>query len=541
MVQQASYLCDDEDHLTRVIEGLNLPLEEIGDQYERTPSHGYEFASMLRLFLHKYAGDYSDNKLADRVESWPYLELRFDLDDTPTQQTLSYTWRNRFDADLRELIVAAGEGKADREFETGEIPDDLSELKIRETMRAAREHVFSAFDTGRAANATFSDECILSMQSYLSLANCGTAQGTKRFARMSRREQTPHGDTHLRSIKRLGKPTGRQSTLTEYHGTGRKCRTEPWQRVSEGIQDGFSTAVGNTIDAIRDTKPFREPVVAAIDITDTVFYPSPWEDYDEGIAKDDFPAPVNGLKEKGKRGYQFATLTIVGDNAPIVLAAEPIRDASYWENDDVETRSRAEAVDALLEEASKHVDMHLVMADREFDGHDVLHTLDDHDVTYLVPKREYEADLAGIEKVEAHPIADVGVEPDVELDVDGEVSHEVNFMYVPSTEEDGDYAVFLTNRDDVAPEDVRGLCNRYSRRWEIENEYKQIKKFLPTMASTDYRVRCFNFMFACLLYNVWRLADYLLKLEVGKPIRDDPVLTVGEAIELLACFLVPYD
>ncbi|GAA0311929.1 MULTISPECIES: transposase [Halarchaeum] len=180
------------------------------------------------------------------------------------------------------------------------------------------------------------------------------------------------------------------------------------------------------------------------------------------------------------------------------------------------------------------------MADREFDGHDVLHTLDSHDITYLIPKRKYADDLEGVARVDDHPVADVGVEPDVELGVDGEVSHEVNFMYVPSTEKDGDYAVFLTNRDDVVPEDVRGLCNRYSRRWEIENEYKQIKKFLPTMASTDYRVRCFNFLFGCLLYNVWRLADYLLKLDVGKPIRDEPVLTTGEAIELLACFLVPY-
>ncbi|WP_435130105.1 transposase [Halobaculum sp. D14] len=560
MVQQASDLCEHENHLTRVIADLNLPLTDIDDLYKRTPSHGYDLTPMLRLFLYKYAGDYSDSELADRVDSWQYLRIRFDLNGTPTQQTLSYTWRNRFDADLRKLIVAAGkairreaiehgvirddhadgEDETDSEFETDEVPDDLSEAKIRETMRAAREHIFPAFDTGRAANARYSDECILSMQSYLSLANCGTAQGTKRFARMSRREQTPHGDTHLRAIKKLGKPTGRQSTLTEYHGTGRKQRTEPWKRVCEELQGDFSTAVENTIKAIRDTKPFREPVVAAIDITDTMFYPSPWEDYEDGIAKDDFPAPVNGLKENGERGYQFATLTIVGENAPLILAVEPIRDASYWEDDDIETRSRAEVVDALLEEASKHVDMHLVMADREFDGHDVLHTLDSHDVTYLIPKRAYEADLEGIEKVEDHPVADVGVEPDVELGANGEVSHEVNFMYVPSTEEDGDYAVFLTNRDDVAPEDVRGLCNRYSRRWEIENEYKQIKKFLPTMASTDYRVRCFNFMFACLLYNVWRLADYLLKLEVGKPIRDEPVLTAGEAIELLACFLVPY-
>lgn len=245
MVQQASGLCEHEDHLTRIIAGLDLPLVEIDDQYERTPSHGYDLAPMVRLFLYKYAGNYSDSELADRVDSWQYLEIRFDLDDTPTQQTLSYTWRNRFDADLRELIVAAGkairreaiehsvihddhadsEDETDSEFETGEVPDDLSEAKIRETMRAARENVFPAFDTGRATNARYSDECILSMQSYLSLANCGTAQGAKRFARMSRRDETPHGDTHLRAIKKIGKPTGRQSSLTEYHGTGRERRT----------------------------------------------------------------------------------------------------------------------------------------------------------------------------------------------------------------------------------------------------------------------------------------------------------------------------
>ena len=92
---------------------------------------------------------------------------------------------------------------------------------------------------------------------------------------------------------------------------------------------------------------------------------------------------------------------------------------------------------------------------------------------------------------------------------------------------------------ELEPEDVRGLCARYDRRWEIENEYKQIKKFLPTHASTDYRVRAFSFVFGCLLYNVWRLTDYLLKLELGIPIRDKPLLTAGETIELLACILVP--
>jgi hypothetical protein len=354
---------------------------------------------------------------------------------------------------------------------------------------------------------------------------------------MSRRENTPHGDTHLRAIKKLAKPTGRQSSLSEYVETGQTRRNDPWRQVFDEIQDGFSTAVSNTVGRLQQTDRFREPVVAAIDITDTVFYPSPWDPNEEDGTRSDYPAPVNGLKEKGEYGYQFATLTIVGDMAPIILAVEPVKANSMWESDGAASTSKAEVVDRLLSEAEKHVDMHLVMADRGFDAHEVLHTIDDHELNYLIPKRQYTKDIEGIEKVEEHPLETVGVEPNVELHI-GDGSHRVNFMYQPSTAKDGEYAVFMTNRS-VEPEDVRGLCNRYSRRWEIEIQYKEIKKFLPTMASTDYRVRGFNFVFGCLLYNLWRLADYLLKLEMDINIRATPVLQAGETIELLACVLVP--
>jgi len=344
LVQQASDLCEDEAHLSRVIAGLDLPLGSLQDGYKRTPSHGYELEPILRVFLYKLAGEYSDNELADHLETWQYLAMRFGLGGIPTQQTLSYTWRHRFDDDLRRFLLTASRGIREeaiqqdvlRESPSRERSDDeghseissskeLTEDRIRRVMRAARDHVFPAFDTGRAANTTYSDECILSMQAYLSMANCGSDQATRRFSRMSHREQTPHGDTLTRAIKKLGKPTGRQSTLGEYYHTGKRKRTEPWARVFEEIQEGFSTATENIIEALKETKPFREPVVAAIDITDTVFYPSPWEDYDAGIPRQDFPAPVNGLKEPGERGYQFATLTIIGTNAPIILAVEPVK------------------------------------------------------------------------------------------------------------------------------------------------------------------------------------------------------------------------
>jgi len=75
---------------------------------------------------------------------------------------------------------------------------------------------------------------------------------------------------------------------------------------------------------------------------------------------------------------------------------------------------------------------------------------------------------------------------------------------VPSTKGEGT-AIFTTNPR-VGPDAAETVCRRYSRRWQIENEYKSIKyDFLAKTSSKDYRVRLFYFVFAVLLYNIWRL------------------------------------
>ncbi|WP_135855053.1 transposase [Halorussus salinus] len=90
------------------------------------------------------------------------------------------------------------------------------------------------------------------------------------------------------------------------------------------------------------------------------------------------------------------------------------------------------------------------------------------------------------------------------------------------------YALFETNHPALDPEDsateeqllgrVRGFVERYSHRWGIENGYKQIKQFRVRTTSKDHRYRYFCFAFACVLYNVWRLVDLLVKLAF----EDDP-------------------
>ena len=114
-------------------------------------------------------------------------------------------------------------------------------------------------------------------------------------------------------------------------------------------------------------------------------------------------------------------------------------------------------------------------------------------------------------------------------------------MYVPSTKEEGAYAAFTTNRD-VPLEQVEGFAGQYSQRWEIENEYKTIKKhFLPTVGSMDYRIRFLYFVIGVVMCNVWRLTNLLFRDAVDVHLGECPPIPAGEFTEILAFCLVPGD
>jgi len=99
---------------------------------------------------------------------------------------------------------------------------------------------------------------------------------------------------------------------------------------------------------------------------------------------------------------------------------------------------------------------------------------------------------------------------------------------VPSTNGNGT-AVFATNLR-VSPGEAETFYRRYSRRWQIENEYKIIKHdFLAKTSSKDYRVRLFYFVFAVLLYNIWRLTE--LEVRVHDSTFDAVVARLREGLE----------
>src|SRR5699024_12410978 len=61
---------------------------------------------------------------------------------------------------------------------------------------------------------------------------------------------------------------------------------------------------------------------------------------------------------------------------------------------------------------------------------------------------------------------------------------------------------------------IECLIRWYRRRWGIENGFKKQKHFMVRTTSTERDYRFFNFVFACVLYNVWRLVDLLVKLAI---------------------------
>jgi hypothetical protein len=62
-------------------------------------------------------------------------------------------------------------------------------------------------------------------------------------------------------------------------------------------------------------------VTAAIDITIVLYYGDV-----EGTPI------VSGMQGEEERAFKFATLSIVGENVPLILAIEPVRESSAWDD-----------------------------------------------------------------------------------------------------------------------------------------------------------------------------------------------------------------
>jgi len=565
LVERTETHLEAEDNLTRALKKVVVP-ETIGtDHYSRRASDGFPFESMVKLYLYKQIKQYSDAEFERRLTNWPYLRRRFEVSKAPRQQTFSYTWNTRFSPETKRALDAAAKAIASKAVEENVIraelapsdPDEETDLeddgtptreykrkKTRRSVRFARKHAIPYFETARAENKSYSDTNIFEILSRM-CSQRGSANSESEYAWLADDDYTPDGSTILRAIKQIEADTNdQQRSLEEFDdGRGGVDDLSGIDAIRDAVLEPFTTATENTIASINGDDPFSDrKTVAAIDMTYEQIHISPWEDRDAEIPNESFPAMASGCKEDDeyRRGYKYATLSLVGDTAPIILGIEPVKQNSEWEPDDAPSHTLDEIVDRLLEQAQQYLDLDIVLFDREFYSHSVFNTVDQHDITYITPKMKYETDYANIADIEEHPSANAAVEHDV-VSSDSDREHELEFLYVPSREEDGEYAVFATNMDHVAPEEVNQVTNLYRRRWDIEIQYKSIKEFLPRTSLMGFRVRFTNFVFASMIYNLWRLTDYLLKRSMGLEIRSETVIGARTFARAVGNFLQDID
>jgi hypothetical protein len=563
IVVHAETLCEREDHLWDVINKLSIPTDLLTDRRDQNRVE-FETEEMVRALLYKEIRGLSQSRLADELETNASLVKSFgfkieDLEEAPSQQDFSYAW-GRFSGDTQNIIEAAATAIAQVAVEHDVISEGLvasppsedteqdeqskkeyKKERIKKIITLARKHVLPEFETGRAAHRSYEDEEILDM--FLRMcANAGSAHSEGEYGWLTDHDFTCDDSTFLRALKKAATANDidAQLTLDDFVGEDVMPKVD---LTRDEIMESFDGGTHNIINSIHGEDPFDDRyTVAAIDITHEQFHVWPWEDKDEGIVKEDFPKRmVSGYKKDGefKRGYKYATITLVGENAPIILGVEPVKENSKWEEENAPSYSKGKIVERLLDKAEQFVDLDEVFLDRGFYSKDVYAAIDDRNLIYTSPVPQYEDDYTIIESIEEHPTADAAVNHEVPFGYDGEVHHTAEFLYVPSESDDADgkYAVFVTNRDGVETSEIKAVCNRYRRRWDIESQYKSIKHFLPRTSSKDYRIRLIRFALAALIYNLWRLTDYLVKIAIDEDIRSPPVVTAKTFVRALGNFL----
>jgi len=556
IVISANAVCEEADHLWRVLERVSIPVSLLTDRRKEGRSD-HTTDAMARAFLYKEIRELSQSELASRLENRPSLLKAFGLESPPRQQTISNIWE-RFSPDTRRIIESAATGIALEASEHGIIPDavvpsdpgeeadedeseaEYTKQKTTKTIRLARKHAFPEFESGRALNRTYDDEAILDMVARI-CEHKGSAHSEGEYGWLTDDELTADGSTILRVLKQFATPSDEDAQLTidELHDDDRMPAID---RIRDELMGAFDSATENIINSIQGESPFDDrETVAAIDITFERIWTSPWEDKQRGVVNTTFPRMASGYKKDGeyKRGFKYATITLAGGNVPIILGVEPVKENSNWEEDDAPSYSKASLVRRLLDSAQQYVDLDAVMFDRGFYSKEVYAAVEDRGLTYLSPVPKYTRELDSIKDIKTTDGVDAGVKHDVSMELDDEDHHTAEYIYAPVNDDDvdGNYGVYVTNRDHVAPDEINAVVNQYSRRWDIENQYKSIEALLPRTSSMDYRVRFTNFVLTTLLYNLWRLTDYLIKVGKDREIRSPPEVGFRTFVRALGSYL----
>lgn len=301
IIDQAEDLCHIHDHITRIITNLDIN-DGCFSGYSEPAKQRFDLEQMIRLFLYMYARDMTQSEVERRLRGAAFVYIRLGFDNPVSQQLISYNKRNRFSLNERLILKEAGgviqrickEQDVIRTSEPALDPehvqhDDVGDSEIMDAVKRATELGFSEFSADRANNAKYPLEAYFERQGYLNMVKAGATTKRRRFARVSDREEVPHGSSHNRTMKKIADPE-KQLTFDEFSGD---CRVPKWQRIRDEVLEPFHAGVENILDELTDDEysnaGFSEPLHVAIDITNWDFYASPYMSEKEAHRSDKDP------------------------------------------------------------------------------------------------------------------------------------------------------------------------------------------------------------------------------------------------------------
>ena len=106
IVHHAVKVCESVDHLWRVLGNVVIPEEGLtDDRQQHKVTNGTE--SMARVYLYQQIYDLGQGEVADRLTERTAVQKKLDLNEPPTQQTISYAWKQFSDQTKKTLDAAA--------------------------------------------------------------------------------------------------------------------------------------------------------------------------------------------------------------------------------------------------------------------------------------------------------------------------------------------------------------------------------------------------------------------------------------------------
>jgi len=543
------------------------------DEYDHDQGHPKPWGAVFRAHVLRCVKGWKNATALHRyLKQQPFLCTQLGFKDIPDQSTLYRAWDDRLEdvhdavRDAAEVVVDIAryhdipapepEFLPDQPTDTvtnSKSKDTLARENAREVWKGAKPIVEDAFHLDRSDNASIPEGAFWEQQSYLGMrTDMHPNDGAQSFAADSTRRKTPSGDSHRLQTKTLGV-----------------------ERIRTMLRETGRTLVARA----KSKDKMGRKQMTAIDFTKG----NPWSGHVERDSSGQNQEPwILGYKGDDGPFFQWAVIKLVGHDVPLILDAVPVvrgRKRADIVDDllegatdivpglDLVMMDREFAPDGVKDVCETH-DVHylnpgvvrsssdhehqiakLASEDKDFDVIEQ-ERLDDgptRKAVYL-PKREWEREDEDNDGTDVtirqeliEDFEDVGNTTPLSEDRDGD-SPLSNLLNEVAEEEEIDEPArveaptlpFETNLPwvDVDPADqqemkhqIGRLMARYKRRWGIENGFKKLKTFLAETQSPDHRFRYFNFAFACVLYNCWRLVDILVQLELYGEIGDQPAVS----------------